>query len=395
MKKFLYAHYEKIILAVLLVLFAVLLARQILVVQKAQIQEVASQVNPVPKPSDYKPIDFKSDKKYQMETIFSDWNAIKPCEPSSTVTQMMTPYPLAECIYCHTLIPANSYPDIGETANRNCPACGKSLAPRIKTEEDELLGKDFNGNGIPDDWEAEFNIASDFSFPDSDEDSDGFTLLMEYKAKTDPTDSASHPKYISQIFVSAISQQRFTGLELVSVDRTKADKKDWEATFNVVRNGKKRTEFVKIDIGTFKNNNVDFSLVDIEMDEKTQEPVAYLQRVGKIERIPCRIKQHVYDPSPRVRFLNALRDTTFIVSVGSEFKLGTEKSGEEHYKVISAEPKTKQAVVESVGENPETFDILPAQKTASASTETASGKTSSSSSNSSKSQGSTPFLQKQ
>ena len=371
MKKFFYAHYEKMILAVLLVLFAALLYYQLLFVQKAQTQDVAAKVNPVQKPSDYVPVDFAADKKYRMESIFSDWNTVKISQPSLTATQMMAPYPLAECVYCHALIPAGSYPEIGETVNGECPACGEALAPRIKNEDD-LLGKsDLNGNGIPDDWEKEFNISADSTAADSDEDSDGFTLAMEYKAKTNPVDPLSHPKYITEIFVSAINQQRFTGLELVSVDTTKKDKKDWEATFNVVRNNRKRSEFVRIGIGTFKNNNVDFSLVDIEMDEKTQEPVAYIQRVGKIERIPCNVKQPVYDPSPRVRFLNALRNTTFIVSVGSEFKLGTAKSGEELYKVVSADPKNREAVVESVGETPETFNIQPAAKSASAPSDTA------------------------
>ena len=98
-------------------------------------------------------------------------------------------------------------------------------------------------------------------------------------------------------------------------------------------------------IGTFKNNNVDFSLIDVEMDEKTQEPVAYVQRVGKQERIACRVKQPVYDPMPRVRLFNALYDRNITTAVGSDFKLGTAKSGEELYHVVSANPKTKEVIV--------------------------------------------------
>jgi len=391
MKKFLYAHYEKIILAVLLVIFAALLYYQLLFVQKAQNQDVDAKVNPVQPPTDYQPVKYDSDKKYRMENIFSEWNMVEPSQVSQTATQMMAPYPMAECVFCHALIPANAYPAIGETKNGKCPACGKALAPRVKVEAEVLSGKDdANGNNIPDEWEKDFNILAEFTSPDSDQDSDGFTLLQEYKAKTDPTDPLSHPKYITQIYVSAISQQRFTGLELVSVDRTKPEKKDWEATFNVVRNNKKRSEFVRIGVGTFKNNNVDFSLIDIEMDEKTQEPVAYIQRVGRVERIACRAKQPVYDPFPRVRFLNALRDTTFITSVGNEFKLGTAQSGEELYKVVSADPKTKEVIVESSGETPETIKIQLAPKDL-----TDAGKSSSASSSTTNSNDSSPFLQKQ
>ena len=363
MKKFLYAHYEKIILAVLLIVFTALLYYQLVFIQRAQNQEVSIKINRAQPTSDYESIDFSAGPKYKMETIFSDWNTIADVEDTVNKTQMMAPYPMAECVYCHALIPADSYPAIGETKNGKCPACGKALAPRIKVEEDELAGKaDLNGNSIPDDWEKEYSIASEYSQPDSDEDSDGFTLVQEYKAKTDPTDPLSHPKYITQVYVDAISQQRFTGLELVSVDRSKSDKKDWQATFNVVRNNRKRSEFVRIDVGTFKNNNVDFSVVDIEIDDKTQDPIVYIQRVGKIERIACRPKQPVYDPAPRVRFLNSLFSRTFISSVGASFTLGTEKTGEERYKVVSADPSTKEVVVESIGDNPETFKLQPAPK---------------------------------
>ena len=361
MKKFLYAHYEKIILAALLIIFTALLYYSLVFIQRAQNQEIATKVKPVQKPSDYTPIDFSS-AKYKMETIFSDWNTVEVAQPSRTATQLMAPYPMAECVHCHALIPVDSYPAIGETKNGKCPACGKALEPRIKIEIDALGKNDVNSNNIPDDWEREFSIAEEFTSPDSDQDSDGFTLEQEYKAKTDPTDPLSHPKYITQIYVDAIRQERFTGLELVSVDMTKSDKKDWQATFNVVRNSKKKTEFVRINVGTFKNNNVDFSLVDIEVDDKTQEPIAYIQRVGKVERIACRPKQPVYDPAPRVRFLNSLFDRTFISSVGASFTLGTEKTGEERYKVVSADPSTKEVVVESIGDNPETFKLQPAPK---------------------------------
>ena len=337
MKKILLAHYEKIILAVLLILFAALLYYQVQVVQKVQNKEVTVKVNPVEPPSDYDPFDFSGDKKFRMENVFSDRLVLDlASDTSSTATEMMAPYALAECVYCHTLIPAGSYPAIGETKNGKCPACGKALAPRVKVEEDDLGKSDMNSNGIPDEWETEMKVSE--TGRDSDEDSDGFTLIQEYKAKTDPKDPLSHPKYITMIYVSAISRQRLTGLELASVDNTKPDKKDWTATFSVVLNNRKRSAFVQPNVGTFKNNNVDYSVVDIEIDEKTQEPVVYLQRVGKIERIPCRVKQPVYDPIPRVRFINALyNNRTFIASVGANFKLGTAKTGEELYKVVSAE----------------------------------------------------------
>lgn len=395
MKKFLHAHYEKIILAALLILFTALLYYQLIFIQRAQNQKVATAVDFVEKPSDYQSIDFAGDKKFRMATIFSEWNKVEPSESSPTKTQLMAPYPMAECVYCHALIPSVSYPAIGETKNGRCPACGKALAPRVKVETDELAGKaDLNTNGIPDEWEKQYNLALENTPADSDQDVDGFTLIQEYRAKTDPTDPLSHPKYITQLYVSAVSRQRFNGLELVSVDTTKSDKKDWTATFNVIRNNNRRSAFVQINVSTFTSNNVSFSVVDIEMDDKTQEPVVYIQRVGKVERIPCRPKQPVYDPSPRVRLHNALYDRNITSSVGASFTLGSDKTGKEVYRVVSADPTTKEVVVETVTEGTdvpgETFKLLPAPKE----TTNSAGKTPASRTTKSNDD-SSPFLQRQ
>jgi len=232
----------------------------------------------------------------------------------------------------------------------------------------ELSGKsDLNSNGIPDDWEKKYNVSARFTDPESDEDSDGFTLLQEYKADTNPLDPLSHPKYITHVYVSAVSRQRFPGLELLSVNRdgNKWYYKDkWIVTFNVVRNDRRRSELVSINSGTFTNNDVTFSVVDIEADvnyeKDLRNPVVYIRRVGRNERIPCRPRQPVYDPLPRVKFLNVLDGKTITGQVGETFKLGSKRTGEETYRIVSADPDSKMTVVESVGAvNLETFKIPP------------------------------------
>ena len=273
----------------------------------------------------------------------------------------------------------------------------KAVLEKFPDTFSELAAKyDQNFNGIPDEWERKFNISAGFTAPESDEDADGFSLLQEYKAGTDPADPLSHPKYITQIFVSAVSRLRFSGLELVSVDTAPWNKRDWVASFNVIRNGRKRVEFVRIRDSFKHNDKVNFSVNDMEVDEKTKEPVVYIQRVGKVERIPCRPKQTVYDPSPRVRFLNALYNRTFTSSVGADFKLGTAKTGEELYRVVSADPETKEVIVETVSADTtvpgESFKILPAPKDVSASD---AGKTAAGSSGTQSKDDSSPFLQRQ
>ena len=248
----------------------------------------------------------------------------------------------------------------------------RAILENFPETSSELSGKsDLNSNGIPDEWEKKHNVSARFTAPESDEDSDGFTLLQEYKADTDPLDPLSHPKYITQVYVSAVGRQRFSGLELLSVyERRQWEKASWEATFNVVRNDRRRSEVVRINSGTFTNNNVSFSVVDIEVDAQTQEHVVYIRRAGMDERIPCRPRQPVYDPLHRVKLLNALDGKTITGQVGDTFKLGSKKTGEETYRIVSADPDSKMTVVESVADKPETFKIplvpgeLPAAKSA-------------------------------
>ena len=184
-----------------------------------------------------------------------------------------------------------------------------------------------------------------------DDDADGFSTAQEKLLGTDPQNPLSHPKYISRIGVSAVSRVRFNGLELQSVDMKKPDKKDWQITFNVLRNNRKRSEFIRVG-GTFSSNNVSFEIVDVEIDETTKAPVVYIRRAGRTdERIPCLVKEAVYDPSSRVMLQNTLNDQKFNVSVGDTFKLGDAKTGEESYKVISVDQKKMNVVVESLDGN--------------------------------------------
>ncbi|WP_372807816.1 Amuc_1099 family pilus-like system protein [Pontiella sp.] len=59
---------------------------------------------------------------------------------------------------------------------------------------------DRDGDGITDDWELEYGFDR-FNAADAaqDADADGFSNREEFAAKTDPTDSESHPPYITKL----------------------------------------------------------------------------------------------------------------------------------------------------------------------------------------------------
>lgn len=232
---------------------------------------------------------------------------------------------------------------------------------------EQSIQADQNLNGIPDEWERKYNVSARFAAPESDEDGDGFSLIREYRAGTNPVDPLSHPKYITQIYFTAIELVQINGLELLFV----ADpfighyNNNREAAFSVVRNNRQRTEYARIKNysgTTFTNNGVSYYVDDIVDDPKTHEPVVYIKRDGDNCRIPCRVKQPIYDPRPRVRLLNPLDAKVVVSGLGDTFKLGSKQTGEEEYRIVTADPNAKIVAVQSVGENPEEFKIPPVKE---------------------------------
>lgn len=75
-----------------------------------------------------------------------------------------------------------------------CPFCGE------KQEEEKAVVIDADGDGMPDEWEKRFGLnPNDPSDAELDKDSDAFTNLEEFTAKTDPTDAKDHPDYLDSL----------------------------------------------------------------------------------------------------------------------------------------------------------------------------------------------------
>lgn len=88
---------------------------------------------------------------------------------------------------CALAIPAGS---------KACPFCGKEQVTATKVVYDT------DGDGLPDEWEKKFNLnPASNADADTDLDGDGFTNMEEFKAKTDPSDKASHPDYLDSLKV--------------------------------------------------------------------------------------------------------------------------------------------------------------------------------------------------
>ncbi len=385
-QNFLHAHYEKIILAVLLILFVGLLYFQLSIIQNAQHQKVDDIVNKQDPAPDFKKIDYSKEHRFQESVVFTDalqWDewirdtaspsdtqkdkSIKIAEDKS---DMMTPIPLAVCPHCSKLVRASDFPQKGEKKEGKCQACGKTLMPRLSDRQVELNqveveeNTDKNNNGIPDEWEMKYKLNAT---EDEDPDKDGFTNLEEYKAKTDPRNAASHPLYVTKIVLetepkqdsleellkpvlSKYNEERpYIRVEDISakkvefVFRKTAVKKGSPAlrkSFSLPKNGKEVNIVWRNKISGVKEEDTmtGFTLIDIkEVPGKKKQYYAIIERSSDKLVLNCYKDQQIFTDYAVITLRNTIDNKIIITKTGAKILLGDGNNSKEEYTVTSVE----------------------------------------------------------
>lgn len=364
---FLQHHYEKLILAVFLILFVALLYFQLTVIQDARDKEVDQIVNQKEREADYKKIDYTTHPRFRMDTIFSNqhlqWVFWKNNDPKS-IEDLMTPMPLAICPHCYRLVPASGFPPKGSQSAGMCILCKKQLKPRtsdIQIAEEVPVSDDADNNGLPDKWEEEYKI---LGTKDVDPDKDGFTNQEEYQAKTNPVDATSHPLYVTKLKLAQAPKTEqleallaphvkkdFSGtIRLKDVSAESSDPSKWEAEFSFKTGKKVKTLSYTINeeiLYRMKTSNdkvlpsIGFRLVEVKDAKKAKDRKAVIERItdvgGEKLRMECSVGKPIMTPYALIVFENQIDHSRIETKTGAEIQLGSEKTGLEKYKVISVE----------------------------------------------------------
>lgn len=363
MSSFFQSHYEKIILALLLVIFAVLLVWQVNFLQVVQNQKVDDIINKKEPASDQVRFDF-SQEEYKDSFIFLDVVQWRP-EPKVNglphpKTDLFSSFNLSACPFCFNLIPTAYFPEVGSNTVGHCPIadCGKELKPILSEAQRKDLEIDFtaggnndqNSNGVPDAWEKTNNVYSENGADiDSDPDGDHYTTYEEYVLKTNPMDPKSHPAYITYTTVKSlertkIPELRFRGIDAGEKDRFNIEYKEpgWRTP---------RTKVKKLG-EKFKHGSWTFEIVDVVLDDEKNPgkgTVIFVRRDGFDEKIKCEVDKTVYDPVETVKLWNEPLKKNISCRIGKTFSLGDAETGEEKYTVESA-TAVSAVVVNAQGE---------------------------------------------
>ncbi len=387
--QFLKKHYEKVILATLLLIFILLLGFQIMVILRARDIEIDTVlgVKP-PKPGYPRQVDF-SKPEYSDKAIFESEKSRWLTDPAKVgKNDICQVEPLIRCPFGPHLIPITDYPENNTKAPGKCSYCGKEI--KVLNTTLYITEDDSDGDGIPDKDEIRWGMnPKDPRDAVNDDDNDGFTNLEEYKAKTNPKDPKSRPSYAKKLYYEKIENEPLgMWLSRFGSNATENnDVKDWDIQIryftNLKRRNPKRTKVhdgkkvgetfvvarktyiidkVNKDFGVnpkTKERENRSTIVVYEYDAKAKKKIGLpiLAKLGEVRG--DEVVEEMVNPKKRIVFYFVVDDKSFELYVGDEFKLGDERRGEDVFVIQDADPVKKTVTLKAANNMLEYIKPLP------------------------------------
>ena len=359
---FLSKHYEKLILAIFLLIFIVALGWMISITRKAtQIKDGDLLVNTKSR-ADYIPFDFSSFSRLESLQCDSPWVASgKRSDSSNSSCDFLIPYQAAWSPYCGKLISYYYFEN-----KLNCPVTGKSLAPFVTADvvvaTPTNLDKD--DDGIPNAVEKDCGLDPlDPEDASSDLDEDGFTNLAEYKYNPKGiNDPKIHPPLVERLVLDRIKRVRLP----VMVDRiTKSadDKKTWVIQMKTRKGSQWKTKFLHIG-ETIDFENKSYTVKDIvyktvdKLDPALNTTVEknvseVVLQCGSEDPLACVLNEPVYGLKEKIFLSDQFKGNSISTYVNETINVGDKRVGVEKYRVISTAENKKSVKVVGLADKKE------------------------------------------
>ena len=375
---FLSKHYEKIVLALFLLVFVFSLVYLIVVFSKStEITEADLMVRP--EGSEYEQIFDENGKENVSDGEKAKYDLINELahEPSwrrstkrnkndDAATDLLIPFVAARCQGCHKIIPSVSY-DKGI-----CPLCGCKLG-KIKEPPKGVGGGDTDNDGMPDAYEAANGL--NIQNPDDkwgDLDEDGFPNYTEFKSSMKAGDPKSHPPLVERLRLAGLKMKKLNIIFVNVITYSSKIKSKWVIQLKLKNKRRKwRDTFKKIgDNLTLDTKGLEvYTIKDVKykMEERFNKNlgrpmptnVSELILQNAMDKSDKPIKAYIGKSVYANKIVLVIEDTytekRYYVKEGAQFTVGNVTTGRENYTVVSLNRKTKEAVLQ--GKNGEKFTI--------------------------------------
>ncbi len=347
--QFLKRHYEKMILAALLLLFIFALVYLIQIIDSTN-DVTKADLNIPTRTPDYEETDF-SQGSFKNDNIFmkdSIWNVSEARDPANkSFTDLMNPFECARCPHCGRLVPLFDFkndPHKCQVCNgelRTPPAAGSKPKPKGNVTAD-----DSDGDAIPDLVEEKLGLnPKDIEDGLLDMDGDGFPNAFEYKHFGTATGAAA-------INNSKIHPPMYMRLHLLELRKVVLD----VLLKKVVPAGTKGDEF-DIQLAIDNGAKTLFKVINdkVTLDKRPYEIVKVIPKFTKLQQgsvivekdesrivlnsvdgkytLEMKVGEPVYSPNPKAIIKDDGINEELTLDENDIVPMGTEKTGITRYKV--------------------------------------------------------------
>ena len=347
-------HYEKIILAALLLGFVLSLVYLLQMVDSAR-KVTAEDLKFTAPASRYEVQNFAEDR-YQIDTVLGKravWNDRQDTNKLGFVGELSVPVKALRCenTECRKIMPWSM------AKGKKCPFCQGEIGdpgdpPDYETQVAKL---DTDGDGMPDRYESKMGLNPlDPSDADKDQDNDGFSNLYEFLVKTDPNDNRSYPGLEKCLYLYRLTK-KVMPLMLNGVTQVDPkNKKTWD--INITINNMREAKLLG---DTFDIGKVKYQLVDVDYRTKDRQDAsvtvgddASLVTVapvvnGKVDmkrKKVLEVNKPVYDDSHivQIRDVRTPRVRPFRLEVNGTFTVKTEDGQKVVFQLTSVNAQKEQ-----------------------------------------------------
>ena len=344
---FLKKHYEKILLALFLIIFVIALFYQIDIIRGAsEVTKKDLQLKEMTANYKSQEVDF-ADNKFKISAVFmkgSSWaGSTARNKKDKYFTDLLIPFKMVRCPHCEKILPLWSLLN----DPHECMFChGELKTPaHIKIKKTFVIKDDGNpdtdsdGGGVPDMTEKKYGL--DPATPDDDTadmDGDGFGNSYEYLKKTKINDPKSHPPLYLRLYLKELVKNKLN-FTLKNIIIQGKDKANWDIQINF---GAKKTGFFWLD-DMMKVDNREYKIISLEAKSvkikdgniekiKTDGHIKIQSADGK-EIVTAVIGKEVFSPNPRAIIIDEGTDRKYSMNIGDIIEIGTKKTGMSRYKV--------------------------------------------------------------